>query len=529
MDVKTAFLNGILREEVYVSQPDGFVDQDNPNHVYKLKKALYGLNKGPHAWYDLLSKFLLSLRNSLKEPWIPHCSSKTRQRYSPGLQISQSPRGIFINQSKYALESLKKYGMESSDPVDTPCRPDLTFVVCMCARPDHASYQDTRRSTSGSMQLLGDRLVSWSSKRQKSSVISSTEAEYIAMSGCFAQILWMRSQLTDYGLGFNKIPIWRTSSLKALDEREKNEFLTTARNMFQICLKVPGHKFVDPPFEEEILVFMSDLGFPSNIKSLSEVKVEILPQPWRTFRTIINKCLSGKVTGLDLLRLSQAQIIWGMYHQKNVDYHEVVQKYGAILLANLTTQAMKESEAYKTYYAFATGKAIPKPKYVCRPTKEKTEQAPKASSGKRIKATAKTQNTNYNLTRGSGVHVGNGVTPGVPNVPTYRPDDEQISWKSSDEEDDNEANINEEQDDIGDDDDDDNVDDVDQEDDNEQMKERQDEEDNEEEGSDLRVQIPSHYESTDDEDSDEETQGANVEGEEMDEEETIKRRVNDTL
>ncbi|GJR65541.1 retrovirus-related pol polyprotein from transposon TNT 1-94 [Tanacetum coccineum] len=68
--------------------------------------------------------------------------------------------------------------------------------------------QDTRRSTSRSMQLLGDRLVSWSSKRQKSVAISSTEAEYIAMSGYCAQILWMRSQLTDYGLGFNKIPMY---------------------------------------------------------------------------------------------------------------------------------------------------------------------------------------------------------------------------------------------------------------------------------------------------------------------------------
>ncbi|GKF16987.1 retrovirus-related pol polyprotein from transposon TNT 1-94, partial [Tanacetum coccineum] len=60
IDVKTTFLNGILREEVYVSQPDGFVDQDNPNHAYKLKKALYGLKQAPRAWYDLLSKFLLS-------------------------------------------------------------------------------------------------------------------------------------------------------------------------------------------------------------------------------------------------------------------------------------------------------------------------------------------------------------------------------------------------------------------------------------------------------------------------------------
>ncbi|GKG30620.1 hypothetical protein Tco_0423108, partial [Tanacetum coccineum] len=71
---------------------------------------------------------------------------------------------------------------------------------------DHAGCQDTRRSTSGSMQFFGDRLVSWSSKKQKNVAISSTEAEYIALSGCCAQFLWMRSQLIDYGFGFNKIP-----------------------------------------------------------------------------------------------------------------------------------------------------------------------------------------------------------------------------------------------------------------------------------------------------------------------------------
>ncbi|GJX47862.1 retrovirus-related pol polyprotein from transposon TNT 1-94 [Tanacetum coccineum] len=151
MDVDTAFLNGILREEVYVSQPDGFVDLENPNHVYKLKKALYGLKQAPHA----------------------------------------CPRGIFLNQSKYAQESIKTYGMETYEPADTPMvekskldedpqgkaidpthysrmigtlmyliasRPDLVFVVCMCARyqdscialtafadDDHAGCQDTKK------------------------------------------------------------------------------------------------------------------------------------------------------------------------------------------------------------------------------------------------------------------------------------------------------------------------------------------------------------------------------------------------
>ncbi|GJY72340.1 hypothetical protein Tco_0476043 [Tanacetum coccineum] len=134
-----------------------------------------------------------------------------------GLQISQSPRGIFINQSKYASEIVKKYGMLTSDSVDTPMVEKSKLDEDLQGTPidatlyrdaDHAGCQDTRRSTSGSAQFLGDKLVSWSSKKQKCTAISSTEAEYIALSGCCAQILWMRSQLTDYGFQFNKIPLY---------------------------------------------------------------------------------------------------------------------------------------------------------------------------------------------------------------------------------------------------------------------------------------------------------------------------------
>nr|GEW38384.1 hypothetical protein [Tanacetum cinerariifolium] len=257
MDVKTTFLNGNLMEEVYVSQPDGFVDPDNPNHVYKLKKALFGLKQAPRAWYDMLSSFLLS-QDFFKG--LVDLTLFIRRNGNDLLLISQSPRGIFINQSKYALESLKKYGFESCDPVDNPMvekskldddregkavdpshyrgmidtllyltasRHDLQFAICMCARyqarptekhvhavkrifrylrgtvhrglwypkdssvalttfadTDHAGCQDTRRSTSGSVQFLGERLISWSSKRQKSATISN------------------------YGIGFNKIPMY---------------------------------------------------------------------------------------------------------------------------------------------------------------------------------------------------------------------------------------------------------------------------------------------------------------------------------
>nr|GEU55973.1 hypothetical protein [Tanacetum cinerariifolium] len=134
MDVKTTFLNGILREEVYVSQPDGFVDPDKPNHVYRQKKALYGLKQAQRAWYDLLLSFLLSqgFSKGTVDP-ILFISRKGNDIFlvqiyvddiifasTTRLQISQSPKGIFLNQSKYAPKSLKKYRMEFCDPMDTP-------------------------------------------------------------------------------------------------------------------------------------------------------------------------------------------------------------------------------------------------------------------------------------------------------------------------------------------------------------------------------------------------------------------------
>ncbi|GJV53315.1 hypothetical protein Tco_1449056 [Tanacetum coccineum] len=172
------------------------------------------------------------------------------------LLISQSPRGIFLNQSKYALESLKKYGMESCDPVDTPMvekskldedtqgkaidpthyrgmvgtlmyltssRPDLVYVVCMCARyqarptEKHLHvvkriFQYLRGTVNRGLWYSNDPVIALIAfayvDHGKNVAISSTEAEYIALSGCCAQVLWMRSQLTDYGIGFNKIPMY---------------------------------------------------------------------------------------------------------------------------------------------------------------------------------------------------------------------------------------------------------------------------------------------------------------------------------
>ncbi|GJU58100.1 retrovirus-related pol polyprotein from transposon TNT 1-94 [Tanacetum coccineum] len=273
MDVKTLFLNSELKEEVYVSQPEGFVDPDHQTHVYNLKKALYGLKQAPRAWHNTLSRFLLDNKFSKgvvdptlftrkigkhiflvqiyvddiifastdpkacdifsKEMSLKFQMSMIRQMsIFLGLQVSQSPEGIFINQSKYALEILTKYGIHMSGLVNTPMidrskldeeplgilvdqtrfrgmvnslmyltanRPDLVFTMCMCA-----GYQ--AKPTKKHLKAI-KRVFCWSSKKQKSIAILTTEAEYIAMSGCYAQILWMRSQLTDYGFAFNNIPL----------------------------------------------------------------------------------------------------------------------------------------------------------------------------------------------------------------------------------------------------------------------------------------------------------------------------------
>ncbi|GJS63182.1 retrovirus-related pol polyprotein from transposon TNT 1-94 [Tanacetum coccineum] len=207
MDVKTTFLYGPLKEEVYVNQPDGFVDPYHPDQVYHLKKALYGLKQAPRAWYDELSNFLVSKGFSkgsinptlfitkhgedilLVQIYVddiifgstnPKLSKRFEKlmhskfdmsmmgelKFFLGIQIHQSPRGIFINQAKYAQEILKKHGMTSCDSIGTPMatkhldadlsgtpvdqtkyrsmvgalmyltasRPDIVHATCYCAR-----------------------------------------------------------------------------------------------------------------------------------------------------------------------------------------------------------------------------------------------------------------------------------------------------------------------------------------------------------------------------------------------------------
>ncbi|KAJ9561267.1 hypothetical protein OSB04_006427 [Centaurea solstitialis] len=329
MDVKCAFLNGELQEVVYVEQPEGFVDPKYPEHVYVLDKALYGLKQAPRAWYETLTIYLLGsgYKKGTVDPTLFRRSSgnhlivvqiyvddiifastnpetciefeqtmKSRFQMSMmgeltfflGLQVRQTPQGIFINQSKYTHDILKRFDFTgpksastpmstsfqldadlSGNPVDqkvyraiigslfylTASRPDIMFATCVCARfqcdpreshlgavkrilkylkgtpnfglwypkdsgfeltaftdSDHAGCKLNRKSTSGACQFLGDKLVSWSSRKQNCVSLSTAEAEYVAAACCCSQVLWMKIQLADYGYTMHRIPIYCDSS-----------------------------------------------------------------------------------------------------------------------------------------------------------------------------------------------------------------------------------------------------------------------------------------------------------------------------
>ncbi|GJX80265.1 retrovirus-related pol polyprotein from transposon TNT 1-94, partial [Tanacetum coccineum] len=283
MDVKTAFLNGELKEEVYVHQPEGFVDPERPHHVYRLKKALYGLKQAPRAWYDTLSKFLLAqgFSKGVVDPTLfirktgkhtlhvqiyvddiifASTDPKDCDRFSNemsskfqmsmmgqisfflGLQISQNPRGIFINQSKYANEILKKFDLHKSDPVDTPMvertkldedlsgtpvdqtkyrsmigslmyltasRPDLVFAVCMCARYQSRPTKKHLEAVKRVFRYLQGTINMglWYPKYTTRALTAYTDADHASCHDTRRSTSGS-AQFLDYGFAYNCIPLY---------------------------------------------------------------------------------------------------------------------------------------------------------------------------------------------------------------------------------------------------------------------------------------------------------------------------------
>ncbi|KAI3669130.1 hypothetical protein L6452_40354 [Arctium lappa] len=295
MDIKSAFLNDVLHEEVYVAQLEGFIDPHHPDHVYVLDKALYGLKQAPRAWYETLTKFLLAsafkkgtvdttlflkrqgkdliliqiyvddiIFGSTNQKFCKNFSKIMETKFEMsmigelnfflGLQVKQLSEGIFINQAKYIKDMLRKFNMSdssvmktpmatgtlldadpSSKPADQKSNPkdshfnavkrilrylkgtpnlglwypkDSRFDLTAFIDADHAGCKLDRKSTSGSCQFIGDKLVSWTSKKQNCVSTSTVEAEYVAAASCCSQVLWMKIQLSDFGYNYKRVPIY---------------------------------------------------------------------------------------------------------------------------------------------------------------------------------------------------------------------------------------------------------------------------------------------------------------------------------
>ncbi|GJZ75463.1 putative ribonuclease H-like domain-containing protein [Tanacetum coccineum] len=240
MDVKSAFLYGTIREEVYVQQPPGFVDPAHPNKVYKVIKALYGLHQVPKAWYETLSSFLLE--NGFGRVY-----------------VKQQPEGIFISQDKYVADILKKFDFCSIKTTTTPIESnkplvkdedgvdvdvhiyrfqvtpkalhlnavkqifryrkhqpklglwylrDSPFELEAFSDSDYGGTGLDRKSTTGGCQFLGRRLISWQCKKQTIMANSTTEAEYVTAANCCGQVLWIQNQMMDYGFNFMNTKIY---------------------------------------------------------------------------------------------------------------------------------------------------------------------------------------------------------------------------------------------------------------------------------------------------------------------------------
>ncbi|GJZ54451.1 putative ribonuclease H-like domain-containing protein [Tanacetum coccineum] len=242
MDVKSVFLYGTIDEEVYVSQPPGFVDPDHLKKVYKVVKALYGLHQAPRAWYATLSTFLeehgykrgtidktLFIKKDKKDIMLvqvygPSMSSMGELTFFLGLQVKQNKAGIFISQDKYVAEILKKFDLVNVKTAITPMetkvaltkdeeavdvdvtpktshlnavkrifkylkgKPNLglwypresPFDLEAFSDSDYGGSNLDRKSTTGGCQFLGQRLISWQCKKQTIVATSTTELLWFA-------------------------------------------------------------------------------------------------------------------------------------------------------------------------------------------------------------------------------------------------------------------------------------------------------------------------------------------------------------
>ncbi|GJR26961.1 putative ribonuclease H-like domain-containing protein [Tanacetum coccineum] len=266
MDVKSAFLYGTIDEEVYVSQPPGFIDPMYPKKVYKVVKALYGLHQAPRAWYATLSNFLLKngyrrgaidktlfikkdkkdiilvqvyvddiIFGSTKKSWCDEFKALMKSKF----QVT--PKTSHLNAVKRIFRYLKgKSNLGLWYPRVSP------FDLEAYSDSDYAGANLYRKSTTGGCQFLGRRLISWQCKKQTIVATSTIEAKYVAAASCCGQVLWIQNQMLNYGFNFmnTKIHIDNESTICIV----KNPVFHSKTKHIEI-----RHHFIRDAFEKKLI------------------------------------------------------------------------------------------------------------------------------------------------------------------------------------------------------------------------------------------------------------------------------------
>ncbi|GJR44915.1 putative ribonuclease H-like domain-containing protein [Tanacetum coccineum] len=235
MDVKSAFLYGTIKEEVYVTQLLGFKDPDHPNNVYKVVKALYGLHQAPRAWYETLANYLLGngfkrgkidqtlfIKKQKGDILLVQMSSIREQTFFLGLQVQQKEDGIFISQDKYVAEILKKFNY--TDVKSALTLVDLEKPLVKDGDADDVDVYLYRSMIESLMYLIASRPDIMFACQEARLLVATptTEAEFVVASSYCGQYSGFKTNLT-FGSGDTKIPQSSGSPVKVGNEAVHKE------------------------------------------------------------------------------------------------------------------------------------------------------------------------------------------------------------------------------------------------------------------------------------------------------------------
>ncbi|GJV89657.1 retrovirus-related pol polyprotein from transposon TNT 1-94 [Tanacetum coccineum] len=332
MDVKTTFLNEILNEEVYVSQPKGFVNQDHPNHVFRLKKSLYGLKQAPHTWYNLLSKFLLSQKyvkgvvdptlfnrkegNDLILYGLDQCDVVDIPMVGQS-KLDEDPNGTPVDPTCYR-------GMVGSLMYLTASCPDLVFAVCICARYKAKPTEKHLTTVKRVFRYLNGTINMglWYPKDTSSNLTAFADADHAEFN--MSRINSQAEIISEEQL----VPRANRLVIKKNNQRVASDSHITDTMLRFMPPPDPNITYIQPPSEIQILEFIKTLGYDEDpetkLIAISKMVATRLHQPWRVILSVLNRFLMGKDSSWDTVRLPILQILWGIVHSANLDFASLI-------------------------------------------------------------------------------------------------------------------------------------------------------------------------------------------------------------